>query len=218
MNIISKSPNYIYLHGFASSPQSNKAQYLRDRFTNLSIPLKIPDLNAGDFSHLTLSRQLQQVEAEFSPDPAPVILIGSSFGGLTSAWLAQRHLQVQKIVLLAPAFQFLSHFLPILGAENIRQWQSQKYINTYHYGEQQELPLHYNFLLDLQKYSDQELTRSLPTLIIHGKEDEVIPIQASRDFARDRPWVNLIEFHSNHTLDNIRAEIWQAIQEFCQID
>ncbi len=54
-----KTATYIYLHGFASSPSSTKAQYLRARFASLQINLNIPDLNQGDFSHLTLTRQLQ---------------------------------------------------------------------------------------------------------------------------------------------------------------
>ena len=82
--------NYIYLHGFASSPLSAKAQYLDSCFRECQIDLEIPDLNQGDFSHLTLTRQLQQVENLF-PAKKPVVLIGSSFGGLTAAVLAERN-------------------------------------------------------------------------------------------------------------------------------
>ena len=45
--------DYIYLHGFASSPKSAKARYLRDRFSESQINLKAIDLNGGNFSHLT---------------------------------------------------------------------------------------------------------------------------------------------------------------------
>ena len=79
------------------------------------------------------------------------------------------------------------------------------------------LPLNYNFVTDARQYTEEHLTRSLPTLILHGKEDEVIPIQASRDFAKKRPWVKLIELNSDHALGDVIAEIWQAIQLFCQL-
>src|SRR5688572_7467401 len=105
------APHYIYLHGFASSPRSAKAQDLRDRFQSLGIELTIPDLNHPDFTHLTLTRQLEQVVALLPADATPVTLIGSSFGGLTAAWAAQTHPQIQRLVLLAPAFQFLDHWL-----------------------------------------------------------------------------------------------------------
>ncbi|WP_413176017.1 YqiA/YcfP family alpha/beta fold hydrolase [Anabaena azotica] len=209
--------SYIYLHGFASSPQSTKAKDLSDRFTKIQIKLKTPDLNAGDFSHLTITRQINQVTTEFPDHSVPVTLIGSSLGGLTSAHLAQQNPQVQRLILLAPAFGFLSHWLPKLGSEKIQSWQQEQYLLVYHYGEGRELPLSYNFVTDAAQYQESLLQRPLPTLILHGKQDEVIPIQASRDFARSRPWVELIELDSDHSLANVTAQIWQAIRSFCQL-
>ncbi|MTJ52699.1 esterase [Anabaena sp. UHCC 0253] len=209
--------NYVYLHGFASSPQSSKAQDISDRFSQLQISMQIPDLNAGDFSHLTITRQLNQVAAEFSQNSQPVTLIGSSLGGLTSAHLAQQHLQVQRLILLAPAFGFLGHWLPKFGAIGLNLWQRTKYMMVYHYGQQQLLPLSYNFVTDAKKYQENLLQRPIPTLILHGKHDEVIPIQSSREFACTRPWVELIEFNSDHGLGNVTPEIWQAISTFCHL-
>lgn len=209
--------HYIYLHGFASSPRSAKAVALSDRFAELGIPLVIPDLNQNDFTHLTLSRQIQQVEALFPPTPEPVTLIGSSFGGLTAAWLGERHLQVDRLVLLAPAFGFLDHWLSRLGETQVKQWQTDGYLSIYHYGEAKELPLHYAFVTDAQQYQEELMARSLPTLILHGKHDDVIPLQASIDVAKNRPWVQLIELNSDHALTDVSAEIWQAMQSFCAL-
>ena len=209
--------SFIYLHGFASSPRSVKAQFISDRFSTLQIPLTIPDLNQGDFSHLTLTRQLQQVETIFPSDETPVSIIGSSFGGLTAAWLGQFHHQVRRLVLLAPAFDFLSHWLLKLGKEQLELWKQEKSLSIHHHGEERSLPLHYQFFVDTSQYQESQLVRSIPTLILHGRNDEVIPIEASRDFARDRPWVQLIELDSDHTLGNVLPEIWQAIDTFCQL-
>ncbi|MEH1804830.1 YqiA/YcfP family alpha/beta fold hydrolase [Nostoc sp.] len=209
--------DYIYLHGFASSPKSAKAQDIGDRFTQIQTNLKIPDLNAGDFSQLTITRQLTQVAAEFSNDSTPVTLIGSSLGGLTAAHLGQQSLQVQRLVLLAPAFGFLSHWLPKLGDEEVQRWQQEKYIMVYHYGEQRPLPLSYDFVTDAAQYQEKLLQRPISTLILHGKKDEVIPIKASQDFAQSRPWVELVELDSDHALSNVMEEIWQSIRLFCQL-
>jgi uncharacterized protein len=103
--------DYIYLHGFASSPNSAKAKYFYSAFAELGINLKIPDLNGGNFSQLTITRQIEQVLAQFPPFPTPVTLIGSSLGGFTAALIAEKSLQVQRLVLLAPAFEFLLHWL-----------------------------------------------------------------------------------------------------------
>ncbi len=208
---------YIYLHGFASSPNSAKALYLRDRFAEYNIQLQIPDLNQGDFSHLTITRQIHQVSAEFFLPGIPVTLIGSSLGGLTAAILAQKYAQVEKLILLAPAFGFLSYWLPTLEPEKIQRWQQEKYLMVYHYGEGKFLPLSYDFVKDAAQYQENPWQRPVSTLILHGKNDEVIPVQASREFTKSRPWVQLVELPSDHALGNVLPEIWQAIQMFCQL-
>ena len=202
---------YIYLHGFASSPQSNKAQYLRDHLTEIGIKLNIIDLNAGDFSHLTLTRQIEQTQSAFPADDSPITIIGSSFGGLTAAWLGEKYSQVQRLILLAPAFGFLDHWLPKLEEEQLKQWQESGYLSVYHYGKKRELPLHYQFITDLKQYDESLLKRVLPTLILHGKNDDVIPVEASRNHISQRSWAKLIELESDHTLANVMSEIWQAI-------
>lgn len=209
---------FIYLHGFASSPQSTKAVYLRDRFAELNIDLKIPDLNQGDFSHLTISRQIQQAAAQLAPPPAAVTAIGSSLGGLTAAWLGEKHSQIQRLVLLAPAFEFFSHWLTQLGTQKLQQWQAEKYLMVYHYREKRSLPLHYDFVLDADRYQEQQLSRPIPTLILHGRYDETIPISASRQFAQNRPWVQLVELESDHALGDVLPEIWGIIKNFCQLN
>lgn len=208
---------YIYLHGFASSPKSAKAQAISDRFAKIQTNLTIPDLNAGDFSQLTITRQVNQVAAEFPDTSVPVTLIGSSLGGLTSAYLGQQYPQVQRLVLLAPAFGFLSHWLPKLGDEQVQRWQRERYLTVYHYGEKRSLPLSYDFITDAAQYQEELLHRPIPTLILHGKKDEVIPITVSRDFAISRPWVELVELDSDHALGNVIEEIWQAICLFCRL-
>jgi hypothetical protein len=210
-------PHYIYLHGFASSPRSAKAQDLRDRFQSLGMELTIPDLNHPDFTHLTLTRQLQQVLALLPADATPVTLIGSSFGGLTAAWVAQQLPQIQRLVLLAPAFQFLDHWLPRLGADQVERWQTGQYLTVYHYGEGRSLPLSYNFILDATQYQEAQLQRCIPTLVLHGRADDVIPIQSSRQFSAPRPWVEVIELDSDHALTNASDQIWSSIQAFCQL-
>ena len=206
---------YIYLHGFASSPDSEKAQFIRDRFLEKQIALSIPDLNQNNFSDLTLTRQINQVSQAFSD--GPVTLIGSSLGGLTAAWLGEKYPQIERLVLLAPAFDFLSHYLARLGPEAVQNWQESGFLSVYHYAEKRSLPLSYQFILDSENYSDHSLRRSIPTLILHGQQDEVIPLTASQKYAQSRSWVELIELDSDHGLGNALPKIWSKIQFFCNL-
>lgn len=205
---------YIYLHGFASSPRSSKAIYLRDRLAEINLDLKVLDLNQGGFSSLTLTRQIEQTVAAFPDNQIPITLIGSSFGGLTSAWVAQNNVRVQNLILLAPAFGFPQNWHSRLQPLQIEQWRKSGYLSVYHYGENKQLPLHYKFLQDAKNYPVAGLTRSLPTLIIHGIHDEVVPIQVSRDYAKQHSQVRLVELNSDHGLNNAKARIWQEIKQF----
>lgn len=206
---------YLYLHGFASSPSSTKARYFRDRFEEIGIDLRVLDLNDGDFSHLTLTRQLQQAARYI--DATPTTIIGSSFGGLTAAGLAERYSAVTRLILLAPAFEFLSHWLPKLGEAQLQQWRDSGWLGVYHFGEGKVLPLHYSFITDCQQYDEARWQRSVKTLILHGRHDEVIPVAASRQYAQSRPWVQLVELDSNHALGNMLEDSWESIRQFLEL-
>jgi uncharacterized protein len=208
---------YIYLHGFSSGPGSTKAKYIQAQCAQIGIDLQVPDLNQDDFTHLTISRQIAQVVDLLPPDKSPVILIGSSMGAWVSAIIAQNHPQVERLVLLAPAFDFLNHWLPKIGEQQLNSWEQTGYLSLYHHAIKDLSPLHYDFLVDARKYPLAEINRVLPTLIIHGIHDDVIPVSASRDFASQHPWVELLEWDSDHQLLDKNEQIWQQIRLFCQV-
>jgi predicted esterase YcpF (UPF0227 family) len=212
--------HYLYLHGFASSPQSTKAQFLQNAFASVGQTLHVLDLNQDDFAHLTLSRQIRQGLAWIESRDR-VTMIGSSLGGLTAAWIAQHpaaQAKLDRLILLAPAFQFLQQWLPRLGCETVDYWRETGWLSVYHYGLNAQVPLAYTFVEDAKQYDETQLQATSPTLILHGREDDVISIQASRDYARQRPWVQLIELDSDHSLGNVKAEMWNAIQIFLLTD
>jgi hypothetical protein len=204
---------YIYLHGFASGVTSSKAQYFDRKFSELNLELSIPDLNQNDFSCLTLTRQIQQTASLITETQESATIIGSSFGGLTAAFLGEIYPQVKRLILLAPAFNFLDFWLPTLGEVRVKEWQKLGSMSVYHYGEKKNLPLHYQFVEDLRKYSLLTLQRNIPTLIFHGVNDGVIPVRASRNYSCDRPWVRFRELNSDHTLMDVLEIIWQEMWE-----
>jgi uncharacterized protein len=208
---------YIYLHGFASGPGSTKAIYIQEHFAKIGIKLQVPDLNQDDFAHLTVSRQIAQVVDLFPKDGTPVTLIGSSLGGWVSTIIAQDYSQVERLVLLAPAFDFLNHWLPKIGDRQLDFWKNTYYLPIYHHALKNLSPLHYNFLVDARRYPLSEIDRVLPTLIIHGINDDVIPVSASRDFGKQRHWVQLLEYPSDHQLTNVTDRIWHDLCDFCHL-
>src|SRR5215831_9479862 len=98
----------VYLHGFASSPQSSKARFFAAKFAELGIPVEIPVLDQGDFTSLTVTGQLEAVSNAIAEKPA--VLMGSSLGGYIAALVAARDSLIEKLILMAPAFRFPSRW------------------------------------------------------------------------------------------------------------
>ena len=209
--------NYLYLHGFASSPQSTKARYMRQKFEQLGLTLHTPDLNLTDFSTVTLSKLLDYLNRTYLESNQPLVVIGSSLGGFLAVQLAAQSPFVQKLVLFAPAFGFSQRIAKTLGEENIVKWQQDGSREFYHYGLKRNVNLHFQFFVDAQNYSDEKLTRSLPILIFHGIQDEVVPASLSEEFMKRRSQVTLRLSNDDHALGNNLDNIWQDTKQFLAI-
>lgn len=209
--------NYLYLHGFASSPQSTKARYMQQKFKQLGLTLHTPDLNLTDFSTVTLSEQLDYLNRTYLNNNQPLVVIGSSLGGFLAVQLAAQNPLVQKLVLFAPAFGFSQRVAKTLGEENIVKWQLDGSREFYHYGLKRNVNLQFQFFVDAQNYSEEKLTRSPPILIFHGIHDEVVPASLSEEFMKRRSQVTLKLLNDDHALGNDLDNIWQDTKQFLAI-
>ena len=204
----------IYLHGFASGPGSKKAQFFRQQFAECGIELEIPDLAAGDFANLTITGQLRVIER--TANGSAVSLIGSSMGGYLAALYAARHAEVERVVLMAPAFGFARRWPVTLGEEKLAAWRDTGSMEMFHYGEGRPMALRYTLLEDGATYEDFPDVRQ-PALIFHGAGDAVVPAAYSREFAAGRPNVRLEVVDSDHELLNVQDRMWAEIREFCKM-
>ncbi len=202
---------FVYLHGFASGPESSKARFLAGRFREQGLEMAVPDLAAGDFEHLTISGQLEVVGREVGGGPA--VLIGSSMGGYVAALYAARHAEIQKLVLLAPAFGFARRWPEALGEVEVEAWRRTGYREVYHYAEGRVARIGYELIADGQHYEDYPDVRQ-SVLIIHGRQDAVVPPAYSEKFAQSRANVHLILVDSDHQLLDAFDQIWNEVREF----
>ena len=201
----------IYLHGFASGPQSSKAQFFRQRFEELGVEMQIPDLSAGDFENLTLGGQLGVIEKLATGED--VRLMGSSMGGYLAALYAARHREVRKLVLLAPAFGFARRWRQMLGEAKVEEWRRTGSLPLYHYGDNSERQVGYKLLEEAEQYEDYPAVTQ-PTLIFHGRDDDVVPCKYSEEFAARHPQVTLRVMDSGHELLNVLEEMWLEVSPF----
>ena len=205
-----------YLHGFASSPHSTKVGYFSDRLSEHGIRVRCPDFNQPDFSTLTLTRMLDQLATELgSLDGEPATLIGSSLGGTLAILAADRFSsQVERLVLLAPAVMFAKPGHHLLPPERIDEWQRRGALPFFHYAENAERDLGFNFYEDSLGYDAFNASVSQPTLIFQGVRDASIDYRTVEVFAKTRPNVTLSLVEDDHQLISSLPRIWNDVQPF----
>jgi len=201
----------VYLHGFASGPQSSKANFFARKLTECGVAVEIPQLDGGDFEGLTVTGQLAVIDQAVAGLPA--VLMGSSLGGYLAALYASRHPQIERLVMLAPAFQFPRRFRDRYADEDLERWKREGSVPVYHYGYQDECRLGYQFLEDASRYEDEPDFHQ-PGLIIHGTADSVVPVTVSQTFAAKHANVRLHLMESDHQLTDVLEPMWAVVHPF----
>lgn len=205
---------FIYLHGFASGPSSRKAQIFKARLEAAGAEVSVPALDNGDFENLTISGQYAIVEREAAG--RPVSLIGSSMGGYLAALYASRHPEVERLVLMAPAFHFHSRWPRMIGEQNFENWRHSGFLEVFHYASQANRRVSWRLAEDAAAW-DPEPSFHQPALILHGDNDDVVPVSLSVDFAAAHPNVSLHRFQAGHELTEVVDDMWTLAANFLQI-
>jgi len=208
----------VYLHGFASSPQSSKAQFFGQKFRQAGIPFEAPELDQGNFEELTISGQLTVIaKAVGETTVSETVLMGSSLGGYLAALFAAAHPSaVERLILMAPAFNFLARWKTRLNPQELELWKTQGWAPIYHYGTKNERRLGHQFLEDGSKYPPVPDFQQ-PALLLHGTEDQVVPAEESRNYVRAHPQARLALFDSGHELTGVMDGMWQEVAAFLEI-
>lgn len=122
-------------------------------------------------------------------------------GGYLAALYAARHPETERLVLLAPAFDFAPRWRAKATEREMREG-----LEVFHYGENRMRRVHYGLIEDALTYPPVP-EFSQPALIFHGRNDDTVPIEVSRAFALGHPNVRLIEMESGHELTDVLDEI-----------
>ena len=226
----------LYLHGFASSGQSTKAQFFRRRFKSLpQVKFHAIDFNPTpkDFEYVTTTGRINRLrQYVLDHHLGNVSIIGSSYGGLIALHYAHRfggpceisrgvandlvrdvisQGGVEKMLLLAPGVTWLSGGL---SEKQLEQWEKAGAAPVSHSAFGEEIPVRYDLQVDGLRYLEPVPPAS-PTIIIHGQSDKTVPIEPSRAYAADFPdSVRLIEVDADHDLNGHLELIWEHVQSF----
>lgn len=112
-----------------------------------------------------------------------IYLVGHSMGGVLATIAANKYSEVKKLVLVAPAFQYLSlddenTFIKAIknGPDIIKTYQAKEVISRFLKVSIQQLKQFEKLVANASK---EHLNLKIPTLIIQGTDDQVVPYQSS---------------------------------------
>ena len=215
---MAESPLFVYLHGFASSPHSNKAHFFAEKLRARGAEVALPDLNEGedDFRGLTLSRSVRQVRwvmDSLRADERGAVIVGSSLGGYTAALVAHADPRVRAVVLLAPAFDLPGRWQVWLGPERIAHWRATRELEVDHYARGRKEKLGFGLYLDAHGHPPYPQT-GCPTLILHGVKDAEVSVETSRKYVSITPDARLVELDTDHGMLDALDRIWAESESF----
>ncbi|MEO6221939.1 MAG: YqiA/YcfP family alpha/beta fold hydrolase, partial [Vicinamibacterales bacterium] len=207
----------IYLHGFASSPESSKAIRFRRELEVRGVGFSCPDFNQPAFETLTTTRMLGQVhEALADVAQGPIALVGSSLGAFVAVHVAARETTapIDRLILLAPALDFGGNRLRQLGPAGIEDWRRSGSLRVFHYGAGVERKIGFELYEDAAQYDALTLPTLLPALVFQGAEDTSVDPVMVQHWAEGRTLVDLRVLSDDHQLTSSMDLIWRESAPF----
>ncbi len=181
-------------HGFSTSKDSRTYVRLEEILNDKEISTFRFDFYAhgeseGKFEEITTSEAVDDVQnaIEFLKKSGyeKIGLMGSSFGGLASILIASRSDDLFLLALKSPVSDYISMAHTRRSEEEINDWKNKGYIELNSNIEERRR-LNYSFYEDADQMDAYEAARKIkiPALIVHGDEDETVPVEQSIKTAR----------------------------------
>lgn len=192
VQLAAPGPVGLFIHGFRSHADGDKARALAAHAQRRGYAWARFDLSGhgesdGDFCDFRISALRDDVLALMNALARPVVLVGSSMG----AWLAVlatvlQPQQVRGLVLIAPGFDFLATVYANLSDEEQARWQRH---GCHRFGSAWEpfpYALPFAALADARALHvlERPLALPCPLHIVHGRDDEVVPVNVSERFLK----------------------------------
>jgi uncharacterized protein len=211
---VTRAVRYVYLHGFGSSPTSAKAVALQAAFARANVSLATPNVAVPTFATMTITAALEVIAGEDATARTlgqRLALIGSSMGGWMASLYAARHPErLAAMVLLCPGFEMTERFRGLLHERGMRRWKNRGSI-AYPDADNKLTALHYGLFEDAARYEAMPAPPEVPVTIVHGRADDVVPVEVSRRYVERFPAVELVEVDDDHRLQGALPRVAQII-------
>lgn len=183
-------PIVILCHGFTTSKDGRTYVRLEEILNEKNISTFRFDFfghgeSTGNFADITISEAVDDVQSaiRYVKDCGyeRIGLMGSSFGGFACILTAGCVHDLFVLALKSPVSDYLGLLIARDNKIDIDTWRREGFINV-EGTDGASLRLNYSFFTDAEKIPSYAFARSIktPTLIVHGDQDETVPLDQSQ--------------------------------------
>lgn len=140
----------------------------------------------GTFTDYTLSDWIEDARTVLRTivNGPPVTIVGNSLGGWIAWFMAQEFEQVNRLILLAPAFNMMGVRARAISVERRHDWHSAGWMPWDDDPAHKDWPLSWKWVEESEAHwkTSFDRLRHVKTTILHGLQDTVILASGSKDF------------------------------------
>ena len=188
---IGKDRQILFITGFLSKRWGNKSKALAQWCEEKGWGFCCYDVrgcgdSGGTFTDYTLSDWIQDARAVISTltDGPPLTIVGNSLGGWIAWLMAQEYPVVEKLVLIAPAFNMMGVRAKSIDPERCQAWLTSGWMPWDDEPAHKNWPLSWKWVTESEAYwkTSFDRLRAVNTTILHGLQDTVILPSGSSEF------------------------------------
>lgn len=217
-------PILFCVHGFGVR-RSHEFDEFKLYFEDLAYTVIIPEIyDQTNINDINISDWLSRVETPLKAliqDNKPVCVIGFSMGGVIASYLASKY-KIERLVLLAPAFEYITVKAILDTVEGV----ARNIIKKPELIPSDYPPLPDSFIPSFREivslYKDSIKQISCPVILFHGTNDETIPLRSSENAFESIYHLNkrlfILKNVNHRILDdvNYKQDILHIIHEYIQ--
>lgn len=183
-----KNAIVILCHG-SGSDKNTEAHVVLEKLlkTNKYASLRFDFYGHGEseglFENITISEAvddvLQAIKFVKEKGYQKIVLLGGSFGGCASIIVASKTKDLSALILRSPVSAYKNLETSRLTSAELKDWKEKGYTYKSDAGENKRI--NYSYYEDLLRLDEYKLARkiNIPTLIFHGDNDKVVPLEQS---------------------------------------
>ena len=187
-----KDRQILFITGFLSKRWGNKSKALAQWCAEQGWGFCCYDVRGfgdseGRFIDYTLSDWIADARLVLNrlKDGPPITIVGNSLGGWIAWLMAQECADIERLVLIAPAFNMMGLRAQSIAPERCHDWYTAGWMSWDDEPAHRDYPLAWKWVEESRDYWGRSFDRLRPvkTTILHGLQDTVILPQDSNQFA-----------------------------------